>query len=534
MEHCQVKSIKIAMKGGIDKYPAKAHCQRVADKLNFENGVIVLCGEQAAVYSDSDQPCPFRQNSYFYYLTGCNEPGCYVTYEIEEDKTTLWIPTVDLTRVYYDGKSSTTEEAMDLYDIDEARYLKGGKRGVKNLRLMLADHAKAEHKFAFLKGTMKCVGGQLFRTSLKGKKIRGMRLKRAMDACRAVKDEHEVSLVRSANLISSDAHTNILKKLHGLKNEPEVEAAFMERSIALGAREQAYTPICGAGLNAGQLHYVDNNQSFGSAKVLLVDAGAEWRRYASDVTRTMPINPSNPGHWPSTETETIYRAVERIQHSCFHLIGPGRRFIDVNWHAQFSAISILVELGILVGDRQEIFHAGTALAFFPHGLGHHLGLDVHDVAPPQPKELKGSKKEVDPRFRNVRRAFRTFAKANPEFAAPSTFAFKKATPENFSLLPSQCLSPNTPTDPPLETGNIITVEPGLYFNRFVLEKFFLHNEKHKKFINPVELERYMHVGGVRIEDDVLITKDWHEILTTAPKGDAMLQVIREGAKGKCG
>ena len=519
--------------GTCDKYPAKVHSQRVADQLRLDNGLILLKGEKSAFYTNSDQPCPFRQERYFYYMTGCNEPGCYVTYDIAKDKLTLWIPPVDLTRVYYDGRGSTVEEAMEKYDIDEAVYLKGGKKGVKNMRLRLAEHAHAGGKFAHLKGALKDMGGQLFRTSLKDKKIRGSRLRCAMDSCRAVKDEHEIGLIREANAISAEAHKNIFKRLHGLTNEAEVEAVFIGPCIARRAREQAYTPICGAGTSASQLHYIDNKEDFNTAQTLLVDAGAEWQHYACDITRTMPINPNNPGHWASKEAAEVYKAVAKIQESSIKMLRPGKKFIDVNWHAHHMAIDSLLDLGILKGDHMEIFHAGTSMAFFPHGLGHHLGLEVHDVAPPLTKKKKdkkeGKKSKIDQRFRNVRRAYRAFSKVNLEFAAPSSFVYKTAKPEDFSLLPSQCLSPNTPTDPPLERGMVVTIEPGLYFNRFVLEKFFLHDETHSRFIDAEVLEKYIEVGGVRIEDDILITKDGYENLTTAPKGDKMLEIIKQGS-----
>jgi Xaa-Pro dipeptidase len=175
----------------------------------------------------------------------------------------------------------------------------------------------------------------------------------------------------------------------------------------------------------------------------------------------------------------------------------------------------------------EIFHAGTALAFYPYGLGHHMGLEVHDVVPPL--DANKAKKTKDQRFPKVQRAYRAFANKHG-----SQYRSKRPSKDlqNFSIDPSRCLAPNVTASPALAPGMVVTIEPGIYFNKFVLETFYLNDPVHTKFIDNEALERYMPVGGVRIEDDILITKDGYENLTTAPKGEKMLQIIREGP-GDC-
>lgn len=117
-------SIQIRASKCVDKYPAKSHARRIAEKLGRDHGLIVLAATKAANWPNSDMPAPFRQDRYFYYMTGVNEPDCFVSYSIEDDVLTLWLPPINEDRVLWYGRGSTTEEAMERYDIDDARYLK--------------------------------------------------------------------------------------------------------------------------------------------------------------------------------------------------------------------------------------------------------------------------------------------------------------------------------------------------------------------------------------------------------------------------
>ena len=481
----------------IDKYPAKAHAQRVANALGRATGRIFLRGAQTAYYPRSDAPVPFRQDRDFYYLSGCNEPGCGVRYDVAADWLVLFLPRVeDYRRLFFDGRGSTVEEAVGRYDVDEARYWggdeeeKAGDSEVWSFDDESGNSGECPHD----RGTTR--------------RQRHAELRQALDSCRAVKDEHELARIRKANAVSAAAHVAILQELPNLAREDEVEAVYTRACIAAGAHRQSYAPICGAGPHAAQLHYVDNDGTLGEAGTLLVDAGAEWDLYASDVTRTVPVNARRPGHWASVEAADVYAAVEAIQESCIERIGPGVRFIDVHWHAVHMCIDALLSLGILRGEHEDIFRAGTYLAFFPHGLGHHLGLEVHDVPPPsthfRDRRIDSSPYDDDTTL------------SDPAFSGRLTAA--------------TLLAPNTPSSPPLRPGMVVTIEPGIYFNREVLDHEYLTHETHRRFIAAHVLARYMHVGGVRIEDDVLVTHDGRDNLTTAPKGEQACKVVRGGAR----
>lgn len=316
----------------------------------------------------------------------------------------------------------------------------------------------------------------------------------AMNTCRGIKDQHEIELIRRANEISGLAHRNVLQAIHKMVNETEIEAAFLDTCISHGAKDQAYGIIAASGQNAATLHYTKNNNPLKGRPLVLLDAGAEWHCYASDVTRTFPLH----GQWPNAETRNIYRIVERMQEECIKRIRKGVRYLDLHVLAHVIAIEGLLELGILKGDSvEEIRKSGASTVFFPHGLGHHLGLEVHDVS------------------------------------GESLMAVTDGDREKYSsvLVPAACRSPCTLSAPTLEEGMVVTVEPGIYFSRLALD-----NARQKplaKYINFEEAEKYIPIGGVRIEDDILVTADGYENLTTAPKGDEMLEIIRNGGDG-CG
>lgn len=491
--------VKVSGKG-IAKYNAKAHVRRVAEAAGSPSALIVLQGEKKANYSGSDQPRHFRQDRYFYYVTGCNEPDCYVTYDISKDFLTLWLPQANPSRVFYDGRGSTPEEAMAKYDIDDAKYI-------------VSDHAQLSSQRDLM--------GEILLASMPGRHIEVLSadaLRPAMDACRAVKDDDEIELIREANRISSEAHRQVLKQLSHLKTEAEAEGLFLNTCISAGAKEQAYGPIIGSGPNAGILHYQGNDEAFDDRQVLLIDAGCEWQLYAADITRTMPLNKTKPGYWPTREVETIYKVVERVQEACIRMLRPGMRFIDVNWHAIHMTIDALLDLGLLEGDHMEIFHTGTVGAFFPHGLGHHIGLEVHDITPTRREHTDNMCTSDD-----VATAYSAFASTVSSKYQPLP-GYHSA--QHFSLSPSTVFGSCTVDSLALEPGNVVTIEPGIYFNKFILDHVYLPSPVHSKFINLEVLKRFMSVGGVRIEDDILITEKGYENLTGAVKGEEMLAVIR--------
>lgn len=307
----------------------------------------------------------------------------------------------------------------------------------------------------------------------------------AINTCRGVKDDHEIGLIRKANEVSGFAHRNIFQKIQKMKNETEIEAAFLDACVSRGAKNQAYEIIAASGANAATLHYVKNNEPLAGRQLVCVDAGCEWDCYASDVTRTFPIS----GEWPSQKAQDIYSLVEEMQERCIKGMRKGARFPDLHYLAHSIAIGGLLKLGVLKGGTvDEIRKSGVSKVFFPHGLGHHVGLEVHDVS---------SNSNVNDHDDDLAK-----------------------------LIPVNSREPCTLSAPVLEEGMVVTVEPGVYFSRFALDN--VRKQEISKFIDMDVAESYIPIGGVRIEDDILVTDKGYENLTTAPKGEEMLEIIRRG------
>lgn len=199
-------------------------------------------------------------------------------------------------------------------------------------------------------------------------------LKKAVEDCRVVKDQYEIALICKANEISTLAHTAVVSQAKTARSERELEATFIATCIANGCREQAYHSIVASGTSAATLHYVKNDQPLAGKLNLLLDAGAEYRCYASDITRTFPVSGQL-----SEESRIIYDIVDEMQNSCFKMLKAGVLWEEVHARAHVVAIRGLKAAGILKGSEQDLFEKRISVAFYPHGLGHYLGMDTHDT-----------------------------------------------------------------------------------------------------------------------------------------------------------
>ncbi|KAF2744680.1 Creatinase/aminopeptidase [Sporormia fimetaria CBS 119925] len=535
LEDYSDRSIHINMGSNPDKYPAKQHARRVAQELDYKRGIIYMEGEITRNMADSDMPVPFRQFRDFYYLTGCNEPGCSVIYNIGEDRLILLIPRPDPDRELWYGPVLGVQEALDRYDIDDAFY--EDARDEYLLTEVIDNDAPFSGVFMshfpdYLPSGRPAQPGRedvRMQTLLARYQMspyysdQPNRLRGALSECRVIKDDHEIGLIRKANEISSRAHREVLSKISTFDNEAQVEGLFLNVCVSNQARNQAYNIIAASGSNAATLHYDKNNDDFDDKQLLCLDAGCEWDLYASDITRTFPLK----GEWPSKEAKQIYDLVRKIQEACIKIMMPRQKFYRVFGIAHMLLVRGLQELGILrKGHTAEILRSGVSRAFFPHGLGHHVGLDVHD---PSHKETASNeeysafvsalKDKYPGQFDEDAQLDELFDEQIPALILYAEHEIAK------QHQPSTCHAPCHPTSTGLEEGMVVTVEPGIYFNRRLIAKF-LDNPDQAKWIDTEVLERFMPVGGVRIEDDILITAKGHENLTNVPKGEDMLDMIR--------
>lgn len=349
------------------KFPAKAHCRRVAKYLIDQglsgDGVIYLEAQKTHMVEDDDQAMHFRQRRAFFYLSGCKLPDAYLTYNIPQDILTLFVPPVDAESVIWAGLPESKENAVQKYDVDDVLY-----SNEVNVALASYGPDKSITVYAIPEQVSDHINFLNFHAT------EFSSLRTAIDECRVVKDSYEVALIRKANEISTLAHIEAAKVVLTATNEQEIYGAFIGTCISNGAHEQAYHSICASGTSCSTLHYIRNDQPLRERLNILLDAGAEYECYCADITRTFPINGTF-----THESKTIYDIVDEMQASCFKMLKADVRWEDVHENAHWVAIRGLLKAGILVGDEKEIFEKRVSTAFFPHGLGHYLGMDTHDT-----------------------------------------------------------------------------------------------------------------------------------------------------------
>lgn len=294
-------------------------------------------------------------------------PDSYITYNIATTELTLYIPPIDPNDVVWSGLPKSPEEALEEYDVDAVFTTANLNAALTKIASSLSTSSTK---------TVYAIEHQISEhvTFLPFDNTDFSVLKKAIEDTRVIKDEYEVALIQKANDVTAVAHKTVYDQATGAKNERELHAAFVATCICGGCDNQSYDPIVASGTNAATLHYVKNNEDLAKKENILIDAGAEFRCYASDVTRTFPIS----GKW-STESEEIYETVREMQNVSFDMLKEGVLWEDVHEAAHKVAIRRLRELGILVGSEQELFDKRISVAFFPHGLGHYLGMDTHDT-----------------------------------------------------------------------------------------------------------------------------------------------------------
>ena len=190
---------------------------------------------------------------------------------------------------------------------------------------------------------------------------------------RLIKDNHEIELLKKSCEISADSHIAIMKSIEPGNTEQEIEAKYLYEFAKRGSRFAAYTPIVAGGENACILHYVENSQTLRDGELILVDAGGEYEMYASDITRTFPVN----GKFTKEQLE-IYNVVYEANQKAISAVIEGNNIMEPQKISEKVIVSGLVNLGILKGDPDELYNAGAHKEFYMHKVGHWLGLDVHD------------------------------------------------------------------------------------------------------------------------------------------------------------
>ena len=349
------------------------------DKLGSmlpKNSAVVIAGASTQ-YRNADSSHAFRQDSNFWYLTGFNEAESTLVLLINEKnnvQSIAFVPEKDELKEIWDGYRAGPEGAMKDYGFDLAF---NNTEIDQRLPDLLAGHNQVFYPV----GKSQTLDADIIEwiKSAKSKDRHSSAIDIA-DASskvgnqRLIKDEDEIKIMKKACQISAEAHVEAMKFVKPGMTEQEMEAFYQYEFSKRGGRFSAYTPIVAGGENACVLHYVENSKPLKDGELLLVDAGCEFELYASDITRTYPIN----GKF-TTPQLAIYEVVLEAQLKSIEAISTNNNVMDAQIISEKVITQGLIDLGILQGSMEELHAAGAFKDFYMHKIGHWLGIDVHDA-----------------------------------------------------------------------------------------------------------------------------------------------------------
>eukprot|EP00271_Cylindrocystis_brebissonii_P013077 TRINITY_DN32651_c0_g1_i1.p1 TRINITY_DN32651_c0_g1~~TRINITY_DN32651_c0_g1_i1.p1 ORF type:complete len:500 (+),score=104.91 TRINITY_DN32651_c0_g1_i1:210-1709(+) len=441
-------------------------------------GVVLLQGGESATRYDTDTEPLFRQESYFAYLFGVTEPDFYGAVDVATGKSILFIPRLPASYGVWYGKIHDPSFFKEKYSVDEAYYsdeicqvlLGAMKNELSPLYLLYGLNTDSNNKSK----PAQFEGIEKFNSDL-------TKLHASITECRVFKSKKEQDLLRYVCRVSSAAHVEVMRAIKPGEMEYQSEARFLHYMYGTGGcRNVSYTCICASGENSGTLHYghagAPNDKLIKAGEIALFDMGAEYNCYCSDVTCTFPVS----GKF-TADQRMVYETVLAAQRAVMAAMRPGVNWQEMHRLAERTILEHLKKGGLLKGDVGEMADLFMGAVFMPHGLGHFLGLDTHDVGGyPQ-----GVVRSEEPGLKSLRTA-RT-----------------------------------------LQAGMVITVEPGCYFIDMLLDAA-LEAPETAHFFVPSVLDRFRGMGGVRIEDDVLVTADGIENFTRCPRDVADIESVMAG------
>jgi Xaa-Pro aminopeptidase len=341
------------------------------------DGVAILPAYDYKTMSN-DVHYEFRQQSDFLYFTGFEEPNSVALFEGgNEKKYSLFVPKKDKNFEIWNGRRYGVEGAIKIFGADEAFQIEEFEEKFKEI-------VKEYTHVSFPKGEnvkFENLVLSIISNVSKSKERQGQDpinitdLTYDLHKIRLIKSEYELNIIRESAEISSNAMILGMKVTKVGMKESDVEAVIEYQYAKYGAVRPAYPSIVGAGENATILHYIKNNDYLKNNDLLLIDAGAEYLGYASDITRTWPIN----GKFTDEQKE-IYEIVLNCQKRCIEAVKPG---VTINILQKLAVEEIskgLLKLGLVEGDLSTIIDEEKYKRYFMHGIGHFLGLDVHDTS----------------------------------------------------------------------------------------------------------------------------------------------------------
>ena len=412
--------------------------RRKLAKLIGKDGIAVIPTASTRVRS-RDTDYPFRPDSDFYYFTGFSEPNAVMILAPgrEDGSFILCLREKNPLTEIWDGHMEGLNGVKKNYEADQSF-------DIEDLETILSSLFLGRQKVFFTLGQDEALDKILMKSfnAVRAGQRRGgvvpseiQALEPLVHEMRLIKSKYEIGLMKKSAKISVDAHKRIFENCKPGVFEYQIEADIIHEFGKHGA-VPAYTSIVASGQNACTLHYISNRDKMKSGQLLLTDAGCENEMYAADITRTIPVS----GEY-SKEQKEIYELVLEVQKNAINSIKPGQTFEGLQSDAIKGLTKGLKKLGLLKGRVDQLIKSEAYKDFYMHGIGHWLGMDVHDVGSYMDQKGKSRK---------------------------------------------------------FENGMVLTIEPGIYISK-----------KNKNV--PTEYRGI----GIRIEDDVLVTKSGCDVLTKA-------------------
>ena len=355
------------------------HQNRRERLLTFiPNNSVVLVPAAVELTRSRDTEYPFRQDSDFFYLTGFNEPDALLILSKDNSGNTasllLCRPKDQLAEIWQ-GRRLGPEQAKAELGVDALPVAELDTELLKALNqkttLFYAQgtYAEFDAKVAATLATLRLYPKRGYVAPTVQQDLRPVTAE-----MRLFKDEDEIHQMRQAGYISAKAHKRAMQAAKAGVWEYQLEAHILHEFAMHGARFPGYNCIVGAGENGCILHYTDNNAQLKDGDLVLIDAGCELQGYSADITRTFPVN----GKF-SPEQAALYQVVLNAQYAACAAVKPGNSSKDTVAAAVFELTKGLLQLGILQGELEVLIAELACKKYFIHGLGHWLGLDVHDV-----------------------------------------------------------------------------------------------------------------------------------------------------------
>ena len=434
----------------------------LCEALPGESGVVLFLGNGQSAMNFAANPYPFRQDSTFLYYFGLDEPGLDALLDLDEGRARLFGADPTLDDVIWMGNRPSLQARAERAGVNRTSPR-------STLPDALSETMQQDRRVHVLPPYRPRHYQRL--DTLLGEKRDEIQshvsapLLNAVIAQRSVKSDREVDQLNAALQTTARMHEAAFQMATPGTSERTI-AGYLSGIADAKGRGLAFRPTCS--IQGEVLHNHDYSNSLNVNDLLLVDAGGTSPlHYAGDVTRVVPV-----GGTFTTRQRRLYAAVLDAQTTAINALEPGVPFVEVHRRACRVLTDHLIDVGLMNGPVDAAVDAGAHALFFPHGLGHMLGLDVHDM------ENLGEDRVG--------------------------YTDQQSRSEQFGLHTLRLARP-------LEPGFVVTVEPGLYFIPALLKQW-KEDARHADFINYDRASDFMDFGGIRIEDDVLVTKDGADLL----------------------